>query len=187
MAMTEKHLMDPRRAGEVRRYHTFPVLHQQSVGEHTWQAMRVLCAIWPDAPRAVLLYAMVHDCGELRTGDIPYPHKGECSDAWRKEQNNQEDRALRSMCLPWGLPAPTAEVGHVERAVFKLAEYIEMWEYGLCERNRGNRYAHLIVQRCWDAIRPMLMVGNEVPQHVIEAASTYIERRARQEEEIRHD
>lgn len=185
MPMTKKHFMDPRRAGEVLRYHTFHVLRQQSVGEHTWQAMRVLCAIWPDVPRAVLLYAMVHDCGELRTGDIPLLHKEECSDAWRMEQDSQEDMALRSMCLPWGLPAPTAEVGPVERNVFKLAEYIEMWEYGLCERNRGNRYAHLIVQRCWDTIQPMLLPGGGVPSHIIDAAGAYINRRARQEEDIR--
>lgn len=65
---------DPRLAGEVSRYHTWPHLRQQSVAEHSWQVMRIMLAIYPMVPRVLLIHCMAHDAGEI--GDRNYQCHG---------------------------------------------------------------------------------------------------------------
>ena len=71
---------DARMAGDVRRYHTWPVHHQQTIAHHSWNVARILLEIWPDAPRSAIVYAITHDLGEVGTGDIPFPIKRENPD-----------------------------------------------------------------------------------------------------------
>lgn len=180
--MLEKHQADPRRAGLVRRYHTWEQLHEQTVAEHTWQVIRVLWAIWPDVPRHVIQYALTHDCGEHEVGDPPYPSKNNLSPETRSELNTAEQSAILKMCEPWALPAPP-QITEEEALVFKLAEYIEGWEHCLAEVNLGNKYASLPGTRYVKAWTRIL--GNErLPKLERGAALLYIEQRQRQEEEI---
>lgn len=186
--MTERHFMDPRRSGRVLRYHTYPTLQAQTVGEHTWQVMRILWAIWPEVPRHVLQHALVHDCGELRVGDVPYNSK-RLLDGMEAAFDKAETEAVLSMCAPWGLPAPPP-LADWERATFKLAELIEMMEFGLTEVNLGNRYAELIVSRCAAKVQEYLTYSGDsqptpIPEPIIKAARSYVDRRRKTEEQIR--
>lgn len=48
-----------RLAGLVRRYHTWTVLHQQTVAEHSWQVMRLYERIFGTPPAPVFLHILV--------------------------------------------------------------------------------------------------------------------------------
>lgn len=167
---------DPRRALQVTRYHTWPRLRDQSVGEHSAQVMRILLAIHPEAPRHMLVHCIVHDIGEERTGDPPYPVKRD-NPLFKKESDRIEREAHLSMCVPWLLPAPQC-LTEDERAIFKLAEFIEMWEWGLYEMNLGNNYARLVVKRCAEGTRLYLRA---VPEGIAKRASDYINKRQKME------
>lgn len=187
MPMSEYHFLDPRRAGLVVRYHTYPTLQQQSVAEHTWQVIRVLWAIWPDVPRPVIQHAMTHDLGELAIGDLPYPSKGMWSDGAKKELDELEKSAILDMCLPWCLPPPP-ELTKTEYAIFKLAEYIEMTEFAWNEINLGNQYAVLIKKRCEIAIDKCLTgFFSPIPTGIHDKARAYLAKRTRAETEIYND
>lgn len=135
---------DARRGLEVVRYHTWPVLQRQSVGEHSIQTMRILLAVWPDAPRRMLVHCMTHDCGEM-AGDLPWPVKRD--DPILKDRHNMaEDKILKMMTARWNLPK-RKPLDHYEERVFKCCESIEMWEFALTEQNMGNRYAAIIAVR----------------------------------------
>lgn len=183
MSMHEYHFLDPRRAGLVLRYHTYPTLQQQSVAEHTWQVIRVLWAIWPDVPRCVIQHAMIHDCGELAIGDLPYPSKGLWSEAGKKELDRLEKGAILDMCIPWCLPSPP-QLKPEEYAIFKLAEYIEMYEFAWNEINLGNKYGVLIKKRCNEGITRIIAT---VPITIADKARKYINKRDNTEEEINND
>lgn len=144
---------DPRWALQVLRYHTWPHVRAQSVGEHSAQVARILLAIWPEAPRHVLVHCIVHDVGEVQAGDPPYPSKRMNPDLARGHARVERDAHL-AMCIPWSLPAPQ-NLTDFEKWAFKLAEFIEMWEWGLHEGNLGNRYADLVALRCMEAIEGM--------------------------------
>lgn len=63
-------------AGQVQRFHNAPgVKDKQELSAHSWQVAIFLLDIYPEASVELLQYALVHDCGELFTGDMPTPYK----------------------------------------------------------------------------------------------------------------
>src|SRR5690606_25898812 len=103
----------------------------QSVGEHTWQVLRIILAVHPSASRELLVHAMFHDVGERVTGDVPYPVKAEHPEVKRAFDSMEHD-ALLSMATTWGAVAGVV-LTEEERRLVKLAEFIEMMEWGLDE------------------------------------------------------
>lgn len=169
---------DPRVAGEIRRYHTWKVHHQQSVGEHTWQVMRIMMTIDAGMCTTKLMrYAMLHDVGEM-AGDIPWP--GKRNDPVLKERHDIAELKIHTaMSGRWGLPMlPT--LSPTERNFFKMCENLEMWEFGLQERSMGNRYATVVASR-------MLVAAMEhyekMPAEVRAATKRYVALREDQESE----
>jgi 5'-deoxynucleotidase YfbR-like HD superfamily hydrolase len=136
--------IDPRLAGEIPRYHTWPHLRTQSIGEHTWQLLRILLAIYPNMPREMMVHVMYHDLGETKTGDAPYPIKKD-NPILKSEMDRIEVEALGEMgvYLPPLVP--------LDKSVMKYAELLEMWEWGLMEEAKGNKLAKLVTDRCYIA------------------------------------
>lgn len=170
---------DPRIAGGVERYHTWPRLTRQQCDAHSMQNMRILLAIWPEAPRHLLIHCLTHDLGELRTGDVPYPVKRESHEVKREFDRMEKDAHL-AMCIPWSVPAPIS-LQPEEGRVFKLAEMIEMWEWGLHERLLGNMFGSVVAQRCYQPALRMIEEATEpktlMPLGVGELAKKYMARR----------
>jgi hypothetical protein len=168
---------DPRHAGQITRYHTWPVHRAQSVGEHTWQIQRIMLTIWPDCPRHLLVHCTVHDVGEM-AGDLPWPAKR--NDPVLKERMTvAELRQHRRMTARWGLPAPV-KLSEMEQDFFKMCEYIEMWEFGLMEQSMGNRYGTIVATRM--QIAAATLVG-KMPPDIQQAARAYCDIREEQESE----
>lgn len=147
---------DPRMVGCLKRYHTWPVVRERTLAEHSWNVCRVALAIHPSMSRDVLVYALLHDIGEGRAGDPPFPVKRDHPEYGRTHAA-VEEQAWREMVIPWQLPARPS-LGELEVWVVKLADMIESWETGLEEVMRGNQLAQLIVDRSagWleEALRP---------------------------------
>lgn len=137
---------DARLAGRVKRWHTWPHIREQSIAEHSWQLLRILLKIWPSVPAHVLAYVVRHDCGELTTGDAPYPVKAN-NPVLGAEMNRVEAEGL-DLQIKGGFLADTPELSTDEKWVVKLAEFIEMWEWGLEEQLLGNQFVRLVAQRC---------------------------------------
>jgi 5'-deoxynucleotidase YfbR-like HD superfamily hydrolase len=171
---------DPRMAACVDRYHTWPHIRPQSVGEHSFQIQRILLAIWPECPREVLVHAIVHDLGEVGTGDAPYPVKAE-NPVLKREMDRIEDQTVLRMCLPWGVPAPKP-LPEAQQQIFKLAEFIEMYEWAAQELMMGNQFARLVADRCFGAIRERLenIRGIGGYDDLAEEASRYVTKRAKE-------
>ena len=166
---------DPRMAGCVLRWHTWPHLREQTVADHTWQTMRMLLAIWPLAPQEMLVYVLGHDAGEIATGDMPYPVKKN-NPALKREADRIEKEARLAMCIPWGFP-PSRPIPEPWMVIFKLAEFMEMWEDGHHELMLGNRFAAPVVTRCWTEIAVRLESLEESEPLIVERAKMYTERR----------
>jgi 5'-deoxynucleotidase YfbR-like HD superfamily hydrolase len=174
-------MTDPRVAGGVRRYHTWPVVHQQTNAEHQWNVARIVLAIWPGAPRQLIFAALFHDIGELATGDLPYPVKKDNPDL-KKTCDEVEHSHHLKMCMPWSLPTPTTCAG-LDKRVLKLADLTDMYEYALEELLLGNRNASAIVERVVppikEIIRELMRGGDDEAQRCGVRAEEYIARRSR--------
>ena len=141
---------DPRFAGALIRYHTWPTLRKQSNAEHMWNVARILLAVFPEVSRSLLDRALFHDIGEIRTGDLPYPIKAD-NPVLKSEVNRLEAEQLAFYHEVWGVPNLTASAGYGPGLwLLKMCDMIEMMEFATEECNLGNMYAAIIVNRVGD-------------------------------------
>lgn len=163
---------DPRAAGLVRRFHTWPVLREQTVAEHSWQVVRILYAVWPDPPAHLVVAALFHDVGEIATGDLPSYAKARSSNL-RQAAEEMENAAWLAMCLPWGVPAPELLTTD-ELVVLKFCDRMELLEHSFQEGMLGNRFADPMMNRVEGAVRSLLGI---LPVDRSAAARAYYEKR----------
>ena len=137
-----------RLAGEVVRYHTWPMHHRQTVGEHTWQVMRIYWQIWGPLPPSLTTYFIWHDAGELATGDIPFPVK-----AHNPNLKAEMDKLEEVSVLHMGGATVTLDLLSKVRA--KACDLLDMHECGRVEMSMGNRFAQPIVEDTFSAIEKL--------------------------------
>lgn len=145
---------DPRMAGRVTRYHTWPRLKEQSVGEHTWQLLRILDCVWPEMPVQVWRAVLWHDVGEIATGDMPYPVKRNNA-ILGDEMDRLEQEAIRATLGKWRPDGRMPSMLDSERTIVKTCELVEMWEWGLEEAAMGSRFGTIVAERCQPAAYEM--------------------------------
>ena len=135
-------------AGRVMRYHAFPTHHQQSTGEHSQRVLNVFVELW-GLPRAeVLFYCANHDQGEFWAGDTPFGAK-RATPELKAGVNKAEEVGLEKLGI--SLPSLSKE----EFIQFKVADILEMFEFGLIERFLGNKFANPIVEKTESAIEEL--------------------------------
>ena len=88
---------------------------------------------------------MFHDCGELRTGDLPFPAKTNNPEL-KKLVDAEEKIGLAGM----GVRLPVLSA--VEKLRVRYCDLMDMHEYGLVEVGLGNKLAAPIIEDTWDAV-----------------------------------
>lgn len=138
----------------VKRYHTWPVLREQSVGEHTCQIFRIWWLTWGPPRPEVTTAILWHDAGEIGGGDVPFPAKR--NDPLLKSAHDAvEDKAVLAMTGSELVFDQCAELTDSERIRIKICDLLEMHEYGKQEMMMGNRMAEPIVLDTFEAIREL--------------------------------
>ena len=142
MITPENVTTNPRLAGLVRRYHTWVILRDQTNAEHSWQVMRIFDELfgWPNDAR-LARYVLYHDCGEIVTGDLPYPSKS-LNPELKRTISLAETTALKNMGIV------IEEITQFDLQRFKLCHMLEMFERGAEELAMGNKFAEPVMMRC---------------------------------------
>lgn len=169
---------DPRHAGQIERYHTWPTIRRQSVGEHSWQVMRIMMTVDPVmCTENLMWYAVLHDVGEM-AGDVPWP--GKQNDPELRRLHEKAERRVRdAMTERWCQPE-LPELTVRERVFFKVCECLEMWEFGLQERSMGNKYGTCVAERMRLVAAQLAL---ELPQDTQVNMQRYVQMRLYQESE----
>ena len=141
-------LQSGRLAGLVRRYHTFPMLTEQTIGEHCFQCLRIWYMIWGPPEPEITCYFLWHDSGELVTGDVPFPVKSNY-DIVKRIFDTMEDSAVR------GMGGKVPELGKISRLRVKACDLIDMHEHGYIELMLGNKFAQPIVDDTFKALEKL--------------------------------
>lgn len=159
---------DIRLAGQVKRYSTWPVIHQQSTGEHSWQVLRIYIELFGAPSPDVTVYITHHDSAELKVGDPPFPLKANNPDLKDIYDRLEADAILemRGEALPVLLT-------HTMRRI-KICDLLEMWEFGVQELMLGNRYAEPIIEDTLAAVEQILGL---MDQETVDAVSAHIMKR----------
>lgn len=125
-------------AGQIKRYHTWPTIHTQTIAEHSYHILRIWSQVWGRPSPEVTLHAIWHDCGEMSTGDVPYPNK-----LRHPELKEITDHMEVEQLEKYGIELP--ELDTVDKRRFKITDLLEMFEYCLMETRMGNTYTEPLV------------------------------------------
>lgn len=129
-------------AGLVKRYHTWPVLREQTNAEHTWHVIRIYDKLFGLPSIDAIRFMMYHDVGEIGPGDAPFPSKRNNPDL--KAAHDRVEHETRVALLGGYADIPVTEQ---ELRRIKICDLVEMWEYGMEEYLKGNNLAVPIVDR----------------------------------------
>jgi 5'-deoxynucleotidase YfbR-like HD superfamily hydrolase len=143
-------LLDTRLAGQVKRFHTWPITSHQTVAEHCWQCLRIYLSIVDKVDPHVVRHIAFHDLGEISVGDLPYPTKRD-NPSLKAQMDILEQRACISHLQHWKAYQPIMLTDE-DKVLVKQIEMIEMAEYGMYEMCLGNSYAFIVADRCLDAV-----------------------------------
>jgi len=135
----------------VRRYHTWPMLRVQTVAEHSWRAATICMELFSGGgvSTALLTEILLHDCGEVATGDVPHMAKRDNA-TFREEINRLEHR--HSMTYPVRRYNLTFE----QCRILKTCDLLECWEHGMEEVAMGNGFGKLVCDNIEAAIQRLL-------------------------------
>lgn len=153
--MTRRHDVthEARFAGQVERYHTWPTHRRQSVGEHTWQVMRIWLEIFGAMSPEESRYLVWHDAAEVAVGDPPFPVKAR-SPALKKAYARLEWEAMMQINAEGAGVLDRAD--DELRLKAKVCDLLEMWEFGICEYAMGNLAAEPIITDTGAAVRDLI-------------------------------
>lgn len=149
-------LQSSRLAGDVRRYHTWSVLRPQTNADHTWNCLRIYLQTFKYISPHVTEYIVFHDCGELRTGDLPFPVKMNNPEL-KRIIDEEEQKCLAGM----GVTLPVLALA--EKLRVRYCDLMDMHEYGLLEMRLGNQFAKPIVEdtrKALDALYTQMPAGD---------------------------
>lgn len=173
--------LDPRLAGDVKRYHTEKVLQGQTTAHHCWNVVRLVLVIFPDASRNLILEALFHDLGEGFAGDTPGPAKWASPDL-AKAVNDLEEETRLGMVLPWSV-VPELILVPQEAAVLSVADLLDAWEHAMTEVSLGNTYMRIVIQRCVPVLAERVKGCPPGTEHRL---AKYMSRRELEENHRRH-
>lgn len=163
--MTQEKLTSMRAlASRVRRWHTFPVIHQETVGEHTHRVCTLYLELFGTPRVEVLEYILCHDMGELSAGDLPFLAKRDVPEM-KHFMDHAEARGLHRLRIT--LPELTVE----EYARFKLCDMLQMLEFARVEMQMGNQFARVVQDNILAALRGD---WKDIPSDEIAAAAVAV-------------
>jgi 5'-deoxynucleotidase YfbR-like HD superfamily hydrolase len=136
-------------ACRVKRYHTFPTIHEQTVAEHSHRVAMIYLQLFGTPRVEVLEYILKHDLGELGAGDTPFYSKRRVPEL-KDATNKAEKLGLADL----GITLP--DLFPEEWQNFKVCDLLEMLENGSIEEHMGNRYGRVVVENVMLALKGMV-------------------------------
>lgn len=122
-------------SGLVRRWHTKPsILNPENVAAHSWFAAVLILQYYPQASRALLKRALVHDIGEVVVGDLPFLFKKDASVETMLPIRAAESRARLLLGFP------DEPLNEREQPVLREADTLSAYFHALIEFRSGSIY-----------------------------------------------
>lgn len=135
------------RSARVKRYHSEPVLHNQTVGEHTYGVLWFVLLMVENPSPQLLKAVVMHDMHEFVTGDIPAPSKRL---EGVKPLFDAMEEGIEVQILGKRAPVLSRE----EHWVLKMADALEGLSFCAFELRQGNREIEgcfrNYIEYCWN-------------------------------------
>lgn len=156
-------LIDTLETGDIIRYHNTGIDKKQTIAEHQWGVSLILNTIFlrsgNNTTAPLVLLALVHDCPEVITGDIPAPFKWDNPEV-KEYLKKSEDKWLLDHRYPTEGAFPEEWL-----LALKWADSLEGLWFTTRQARKGDYHAKQVRDRWIDAISsyPILNVkANEL-------------------------
>jgi 5'-deoxynucleotidase len=157
------------KSGDVRRYHTYRLIHPQTLAEHQWRAAVILMWMFSGAPSVGVLEAvLLHDTAEIITGDMPAPVKWE-----NEELGAQMDLLEAEVEEHLGLSYFLHNLSPSDKLLVQFCDRAELVLFCLQEYDLGNKAMLVVAQRGIDKLRAHAMLEG-FAHHYVSRASQLI-------------
>ncbi len=129
-----------RAGGGVKRFHTMPLVGEQTVASHTWGVLQLLTEI-SDIPLRpqFLAYALYHDVAEYDTGDAP-SHLKRRMPQIKELLDEAEDKVIGELGIRYLITT-------YEQTLLKVADLMEMLLFVRDQELVGNRNLDVVWER----------------------------------------
>ena len=135
-------------AGKIRRWHTLPIIGEQTVADHTYGVCQILRYIYDNrCPPCLLNAALDHDVPEYYTGDVPFGAK-KGSHSLRVGLRQLEEKYAKDGGIIHDLTT-------AEKVALKWADLAEMGFFGILQFTLGNLGGRDVVENVLDSLPEM--------------------------------
>jgi len=142
--------LDTRLAGQIKRYHTWPIIGGQTIADHCWNFLRIYLMVDEEPDIHLVREIMFHDIGEHYTGDPPYPMKRD-NPSVKESLDRLEHWSYATQLEHWNAFFPVA-VSPEDRILLKQIEHVEFAEFGMDQILLGNNHGMIVADRCLKAV-----------------------------------
>lgn len=134
-------ILSLRASGHVKRWHTIRTITQQTVAEHSGQALTLLLMLHPDPSIRLIRTVLWHDSSERVAGDVPAPMRRAFPSFAKQYEEIEEVVAMR-----WH-PEALETLNDEEQRWLKAVDTLELFLHAHDECRLGNCEFHIIFQR----------------------------------------
>lgn len=160
---TFEEILSLRASGHVKRWHTIRTLTQQTVAEHSGQALTLLLMLHPNPSLDLIKATLWHDSAERVVGDVPAPAL-RANPTFKREYLRAEEMAVLDN-HPSAMIRLTAEEDLWLKAVDRLEAFLHAHD----EIKLGNTTVNDIFQRAYS-----YLVNNDPPAEVMSFVVWYM-------------
>ena len=151
-------------AGRIKRYHTHPIIGEQTVGDHTYGLVQILRHITEDGcSKNLMIAALDHDVLEFFTGDIPHPAKRMFPELKQVLDEIEKSAADVNNMVEY------SNLGEGEKLMLHCADLLEMGFYGAYQIKMGNTFGADIVGAIVQAIENLPLTDTH---HIVKELAT---------------
>jgi len=150
-------------AGRIKRYHTHPIVGEQTVGDHTYGVVQILRYITQDnCSKNLMIAALDHDVLEFFTGDVPHPAKN------MFPQLKQVLDAIERNAAEVNGMVEYDKLSAKEKVLLTCADLLEMGFYGAYQMKLGNSFGRNVVETIVQSVGKL--PENKVPKEAKDLA-----------------
>lgn len=131
----------------VKRWHVMPTIREQTVGEHSGQAVQLLLMLHPDPSMSLVKALLWHDTSERVVGDVPAPAK-RAHPEFCKFYEAYEERIQREMH-----PSTIVELMPSDHRWLKAIDVLELVLHMGDEILLGSKHAVIVSKRARKYLR----------------------------------
>jgi 5'-deoxynucleotidase YfbR-like HD superfamily hydrolase len=111
--------------------HTWPLVNEYLVGQHTWGLLANLLRMYPEASKTLIVHAVFHDSGELISGDSPAPLLRADPNVARAFETIQNTFVRAHI-------GKLPDLTPTEKLLLEIADRLELIEFCCLEKSMGN-------------------------------------------------